>query len=137
MTTIDKAIADALTAQYAARPPEGQAEVIVVKPEKDSPLETLLCLYELRKGAYDAATEAWDEYKSALTNALRAYEPDENVKTYDVPQTRMWPALTVSWQAGREYLPTELIKQHIPKVWDAFKQNTKGYWVIRKKGKRG
>lgn len=136
MTTIDKAIADALTAQHQAQAPSGQPEVIVVRPLKDSPLETLLCLYETRKSAYDEAAEAWEEYKGALTAALRAYEPDENVKSYDVPASRMWPALSVSWRAGREYLPTELIKEHIPQVWTAFKKQTKGYWDIRKKGKR-
>lgn len=132
MTTIEEAVAAAYSALHA----EPKPETIVVRPEKDSPLETLLCLYELRKSAFDAASEAWDEYKSALTNALRSYEPDENVKVYDIPPTRMWPALSVAWQSGREYLPTELIKQHIPQVWKAFKQTTKGYWVIRKKGKR-
>ena len=136
MTTIDKAIADALTASYQARPPEGKAEVIVVKPGKDSVLETLLCLYEQRKGDYDAAVEQWDEYKSALTAALRSYEPDENVSTYEVPATQMYPAITVAWRAGREYLPTDLIKEHIPQVWTAFKKTTKGYWDIRRKGKR-
>jgi hypothetical protein len=135
MTTIDKAIADALTARYQAGEP-GAAEVIVVRPEKDSPLETLLCLYEKRKGDYDAAREAWSEYKSALTAALRDYEPDENVSEYEVPAAVMWPAITVSWRSGREYLPTDLIKQHIPQVWKAFKQTTKGYWDVRKKGKR-
>lgn len=136
MTTIDRAIADALTAQYQAKSPLGEAEVIVVRPVKDSPLETLLCLYEKRKGAYDAAKAEWEEYKDALTSALREYEPDENVKSYEVPGGPMYPGLTVSWRDGREYLPTELIRQHIPKVWDAFKQRTKGYWDVRPKGKR-
>lgn len=133
MTTIDRAIADALT---ASNQDTGQAEVIVVRPAKDSPLETLLCLYEQRKGAYDAAKSEWEEYKLALTSALRSYEPDENVKSYEVPASPMYPALAVSWRDGREYLPTELIKRHIPQVWDAFKQRTRGYWDIRVKGKR-
>ena len=134
MTTLDRAIATAYAAQAQAA--AGQAEVIVVKPEKNSALEALLCQYELRKGAHDAEEERWDEYRSALVNALRTYEPDENVKTYDIPASRMWPAISVSWRAGREYLPTELIKQHIPQIWTAFKSTTKGYWDIRKKGRR-
>lgn len=134
MTTLDRAIATAYAAQAQAS--SGPAEVIVVKPEKDSPLETLLCQYELRKAAHDAEEARWEEYRSALVAALRQYEPDENVKTYDVPASRMWPAISVSWRPGREYLPTELIKQHIPQVWTAFKATTRGYWDIRKKGKR-
>lgn len=114
----------------------GEAEVVIVRPEKDSKLETLLCLYEQRKGAYDAAKGEWEEYKAALTAELRAYEPDENVKGYEVSATGMYPALAVSWRNGREYLPTELIKKHIPQVWDAFKQRTKGYWDVRPKGER-
>lgn len=133
MTTIDRAIADALTASNLDT---RQAEVVIVQPVKDSPLETLLCLYEQRKGDYDAAVSAWEEYKLALTGALRAYQPDENVKAYEVPASPMYPALAVSWRDGREYLPTDLIKKHIPQVWDAFKQRTKGYWDVRPKGKR-
>jgi hypothetical protein len=132
MTSIEEAVAAAYSARHAEPPPE----VIVVHPEKDSPLEALLCMYEMRKSAHDAADEQWDEFKSALVNALRSYEPDENVKVYDIPATRMWPAIAVSWRPGREYLPTELIKQHIPQVWKAFKERSKGYWDIRRKGKR-
>lgn len=136
MTTIDQVIAEAYVSGARTRDKK-EAEVTIVQPVKDSPLEALLCLYQMRKDAYDAACEAWEEYKATLTAALRTYNADENVKTYEIPAGRMWPALSVSWQAGREYLPTELVKKHIPQVWDAFKQSTKGYWVIRKKGKRG
>ncbi len=137
MTSIDQVVADALIAAHADKKAAAKPEVCIVAPAKDSPLETVLCLYQLRKDAYDAAEAAWDEYKSTLTNALRAYNSDENIKVYEVPATRMYPALTVAWRAGREYLPTELIKQHIPQVWSAFKQSTRGYWEIRRKGKRG
>lgn len=133
MTTIDEAIASACAAG-AARP--GKPEVLIVRPEKDSALETLLCLYEQKKSAKNAAEEAWEEYSKALSGALRAYNSDENVKAYEIPATRMYPSLSVSWREGREYLPTELIKKHIPQVWDAFKQRTRGYWDIRVKGKR-
>lgn len=136
MTTIDKAIAHALTAESASRAASPAPEVVIVRPEKDSPLESLLCLYEARKAAHDAADTEWEDYKAALVSALRTYEPDENVKEYEVPATPMWPAVAVSWRNGREYLPTKLIRQHIPQVWDAFKQTTRGYWDVRRKGKR-
>jgi len=137
MTTIDRAITDAITAENTARAAAPAPEVIVVHPEKESQLEALLCLYEQRKAAHDAAEDQWGEYKEALVAALRAYNPDENVKVYEVPATRMWPAVTVAWRKGREYLPAELIRKHIPQIWDAFKVTAKGYWEVRPKGKRG
>lgn len=133
MTTIDRAVAEAVMAAQAARQPK--PEVLIVHPDKDGPLEALLCLYETRKNAHDAAEEKWETYKSALTSALRAYNSDENVKSYEIPGGRMYPSLAVSWRKGREYLPTELIRQHIPQVWNAFKQTSKGYWDIRLKSK--
>lgn len=137
MTTIERAIAEAFTAEYAKRLPlQDKPEVLIVRPEKDSPLETLLCLYEQRKTTYDAASEQWEEYKKSLTSALRSYESDENVKVYEIPATRMYPGLAVRWREGREYLPTELIRQHIPQIWDAFKKRSRGYWDIRLKSQR-
>jgi hypothetical protein len=137
MTTIDQAIANAYAAGMRHQEPAGNVETVIVQPVPDSPLEALLCMYETNKSELDAAKEKWESYHSSLVAALRAYEPDENVKAYEVPPGRMWPGISVAWQAGREYLPTDLIRQHIPQVWDAFKQRTKGYWVIRaKKGKR-
>ena len=135
MTSIDEAIAGAVAAGAGRKNASG-AETVIVHPDKDSALETLLCMYEMRKNAKEAEDERWDEYRSALVNALRTYNPDENVKVYDIPANRMWPAITVAWRAGREYLPTELIKRHIPQVWKAFKETSKGYWDIRRSGKR-
>ena len=136
MTSIDQAIANAYAAGMRDRAPAGDIETVIVQPAPDSPLEALLCLYEPNKEELDAAKEKWETYRSALVAALRDYDADENVKTYDVPAGRMWPGISVAWQDGSEYLPTDLIKKHIPKVWDAFKQRGKGHWVVRKKGKR-
>lgn len=141
MTSIDEAIATA----RAQAPAPAPVETLIVRPERDTPLEALLCLYEAYKAEHDAAEAKWSEYKTALTSALRAYNPDENIKVYEVPGRsvtsiggelrQMWPGISVAWRDGREYLPTDLIRKHIPQVWDAFKKRSKGYWDIRLKGK--
>jgi hypothetical protein len=139
MPSIDKAIADALTAAYQERPPEtGPPEVVIVDVPPDSKLEQLLCLHDERKARHEAADAEWEEHKAALTTELGLLYPGKKAptKSYEIPPGPMWRPLTVSWREGREYLPTDLIKAHIPQVWTAFKKQSKGFWDIRYKGKR-
>jgi hypothetical protein len=138
MTSLERSIADALTADAQARRAPDRPEVVIVVPPPDSKLESWLCLYESRKSAQETADAAMDEWKEAVTAELQRAYPGEAAPTkgYEIPGTAMWPALTIMWQNGKEYLPTDLIKQHIPQVWSAFKKQSKGFWVIRRKGKR-
>lgn len=138
MTTIDKAIADALTAENQSRPPAGQPEVVIVAVPKESRLESLLCMEEKARDAHDAAEANWKSLKSAIAAELSAMYPGSAAptKSFEIPGTKMWAPLTVSWRSGREYLSTDLIRQHIPQVWEAFKKQSAGYWEIRRaKGK--
>lgn len=139
MVSIDKAIADAFTAEYQARPPAtDRPEVVIVDVPKESRLEQLLCLEEKLRAARDAANANWDEFKGGIEAELQKLYPGDAAptKTFEIPGGPMWKALTVSWRDGKEYLPTDLIQQHIPQVWEAFKKRGRGYWDIRRKGKR-
>jgi len=101
-------------------------------------LEQLLCLEEKLRAAHEAANANWDEWKKAVTGELGRLYPGDAApsKAFEIPGGPMWKALTVSWREGKEYLPTDLIQQHIPQVWEAFKKRGKGYWDLRRKGKR-
>jgi hypothetical protein len=139
MTTIDRAIADALTAEAQARRQDAdRPEVVIVEVPKDSKLEQLLCLEEKLRAAKDAADANWDEFKSALTAELQKLYAGSTAPTkgYEIPGGPMWRPMTMTWQNGKDYLPTDLIKKHIPQVWDAFKKRTTGYWVLRRKGSK-
>jgi hypothetical protein len=139
MPTVDRAIADALTAHAQAQAaPSDRPEVVIVDVPAESKLEQLLCLEEKLRTAHEVADAHWDEWKLAVTGELnRLYPGDEApTKGFEIPGGPMWKALSVSWRPGREYLPTDLIQQHIPQVWEAFKKRSKGFWDIRRKGKR-
>lgn len=139
MTSVDRAIADALTAEYQGRTPlTDQPEVVIVDVPPESKLEQLLCLEEKLRSAHEAADANWDEWKKAVSGELGRLYPGEAAptKAFEIPGGPMWKALTVSWRNGKEYLPTPLIKQHIPQVWNAFKKTSAGYWDIRRKSKR-
>jgi hypothetical protein len=139
MTTVDRAIANALTAQVQAQPsPTDRPETVIVEVPKDSRLEALLCLEETRRAEMEAAKAAWDELKGGVTAELERMYPGNAAPTkgFEIPAGPMWKAISVSWRDGKEYLPTDLIKQHIPQVWDAFKKRGSGYWDFRRMGKR-
>jgi len=138
MTTVDRAIADALTAQAQAQPgPTDRPEVVIVEVPPESKLEQLLCLEGKLRAAHEAADANWDEFRSAVTTELQRLYPGNLAPTkgFEIPGGPMWRGLTLSWRPGKEYLPTDLIKQHIPQVWTAFKKRGKGYWELRRKGK--
>jgi len=138
MTTVDRAIADALTAAAQAQPsPTGRPEVVIAEILPESKAEQLLCLEDKLRAAKATAEANWEEFRSALTvELLRQYPGDAApTKSFEIPGGPMWSALTLSWRDGKEYLPTDLIKQHIPQVWTAFKKKSKGYWELRRKGK--
>jgi hypothetical protein len=138
VTTIDKAIANALTAGAQAQNPSAQPEVVIVTVPKESRLEQLLCMEGKARDAHKAAEDNWDDLKAAITAELTAMYPGSAAptKAYEIPGSKMWAPLTVSWREGREYLETKLIREHIPQVWDAFKKRSRGYWDIRRKGQR-
>jgi len=138
MVTVDRAIANALTAQAQAQPSTERPEVVVVEVPKDSRLEALLCLEEKRRAEHEAAEAAWTELKSGITAELERMYPGSAapVKGFEIPAGPMWKAIAVSWRDGKEYLPADLIRAHIPQVWDAFKKRGKGFWDFRRMGKR-
>ncbi|HEY1705570.1 MAG TPA: hypothetical protein VGG75_38280 [Trebonia sp.] len=138
MTSIDKAIANALTADAQAHAAPERPEVVIVVVPPDSKLEGWLCLGDPRKSALEAAEAAHGEWKDAVIAELQRMYPGETAPTkgYEIPGGPMWSSLSVSWQNGKEYLPTDLIKQHIPQVWSAFKKQSRGFWIIRRKAKR-
>lgn len=139
MTTIDRAIADALTAGAQSQDTAGRPEVVIVTVPKESRLESLLCMEEKARDAHEAAEANWKELKSAVAAELSAMYPGSAAptKSFEIPGTQMWAPMTVSWRDGREYLSTDLIRQHIPQVWEAFKKKSAGYWELRRaKGKR-
>jgi hypothetical protein len=138
MTTIDRAIADALTAGNQARQAGERLETVIVTVPKDSRLEALLCMEGKARDAHDAAEANWRELKSAIAAELQGLYPGDAAptKSFEIPGGPMWAGLTVSWRNGKEYLETGLIKQHIPQVWEAFKKQSAGYWELRRKGKR-
>jgi hypothetical protein len=115
------------------QPPERDRTVVVTVPP-NSRLEALLCLWENVKDKKDAAEAAYDEVKEGILAELRALDPGEDVKAYDIAGTRMYPPLSYSY-SRTPYLPAPKIREHIPSVYDAFKQ-FKESWVLRKKGKR-
>lgn len=139
MTTVERAIANALTAQNLDAPaPTSRPEVVIVEVPQDSRLEQLLCLEEKKRAKYEAAKDEWDELKGGVIAELQKMYPGDAMPTkgFEIPGSPMWKALTVSWRNGKDYLPTSLIKQHIPQVWDAFKKTSAGYWDFRRAGKR-
>lgn len=140
MTTVDRAIANALTADYQSRPPAtDRPETVIVDVPPDSRLEALLCIRDQRKGEADAAKAAYDDVRDGIEAELHKMYPGDAAPTkgFEVPGSAMWKTLSVTWVDGKEYLPTDLIKAHIPQVWDAFKKTSKGYWLqTTRKGKR-
>ena len=138
-TSINKVIADALTATHQARPPAtDRPEVVIVDVPKESRLEQLLCREEKVRAAYAAAEAERDELRKAVIAEVEALYPGNRAPTkgYEIPGGPMWNPLRLSWHEGREYLEDSLIKEHIPQIWDAFKKKGKGYWDFRRAGKR-
>jgi hypothetical protein len=135
MTTVDRAIANALTAGAQAQGTADQPEVVIVTVPPNSRLESLLCMEDRARDAHNAAEANWAELKSAITAECQALYPGTAgpTKAFEIPaKPPMWAGLTIAWRDGKEYLPTDLIKQHIPQIWTAFKKRSKGFWDFRR-----
>ncbi|HVT97925.1 MAG TPA: hypothetical protein VHE33_10475 [Acidobacteriaceae bacterium] len=109
---------------------------VIVEVPKDSRLEQLLCIAEVTKAKADAAQDAYDELKDGILAELVALHPDLDIKGYDIPAGPMWPGFTYTWQS-QFFLPAPKIREHLPPVYEAFKQE-KSFWRfgIKKKSKR-
>jgi hypothetical protein len=139
MPSVDRAIADALTAEHQAQPvPSARREIVIVEVPPESRLEQLLCLEEQRRADRDAASAAWDELKDGIVAEVQKLYPGDQapIKGFEIPGGPMWKGLSLSWRDGKEYLPTDLIRQYIPQIWDAFKKTGRGFWDFRRTGKR-
>lgn len=136
MTSIDRVIADALTADRLSQPVSARPEYVIVTVPRDSVLEALLTLEDSKRTAYETAKQDWDEYRSALEARVMELYPGDLAPTkgFEIPGGPMWKGMTLNWTEGREFLANDLIRQHIPQVWNAFKKQSKGYWTLRRKG---
>jgi hypothetical protein len=108
---------------------------VIVQVPPDSRLETLLCTWEVVKDKRDAADAAYDELKAGILKELTSLHPDLDIKNYDIPGSRMWPALNYGYQET-PYVPDAMLREHLPPVYEAFKK-MKQSWILRKRGKRG
>jgi hypothetical protein len=113
-------------------------ERVIVAPEPDSRLQSLLAEYEQRKTEAEEAETRFRELKAAITSELedRYQDDDRPVKGYEIPATAYNPAITVSYRT-KEYLPAAKIREHFPKIWDSFKQASQYAEVsVSRKGQR-
>ena len=115
--------------------PHVRDKTVIVQVPADSRLEALLCTWEVTKAKHDAAAAAYDELKSGILAELTAMHPELDIRAYDIPASRMWPALTYGYKESY-FLPAAKVKEYVEPVYEAFKQ-LKGYWELRKRGKRG
>jgi hypothetical protein len=116
------------TAEETTRP-----ERVLVKPDPDSRLAGLLCLYEMRKAAADEAEKAYDELKKSILAELLELYPDEATrpsKAFDIPGNEQHPPLSYTFKS-QYFLSNPLIREHMPAVYDAFKVE-KTYWELRR-----
>lgn len=107
---------------------------VIVDVPRDSRLETLLCLWENAKAKLDAAEADYDDLKAGILRELQSLDGAPDIKCYEIPANRMHPGLAYTY-SRTPYLPAGKIRDHLPAVYDAFKQY-KASWVLRKKGKR-
>jgi hypothetical protein len=124
----------ALTEEPEAPPAPERTRTVIVEVERDSRLETLCCLWETAKAKHDAAEAAYKELCGGIFAELTAKYPDTDIKAYEIPATKMYPALTYGFKK-QAYLPAPKIRQFMNPVYEAFKQ-FKEYWMLSKTSKR-
>jgi hypothetical protein len=107
-------------------------ERVLVKPDPDSRLASLLCLYETRKAEADAAEKAYDELKKSVLTELEAMtsEDERPSKAYDIVGSPMWPPVSYTY-ISKFYLSNPMIREHLPEVYEAFKKE-QHHWELRK-----
>jgi hypothetical protein len=113
--------------------PKQRPERVLVKPDPDSRLAGLLCLYETRKSEADAAEAAYDELKASILAELILLHPaeeDQPTRAYDIPGSNMYPPLSYSYKS-QFFLSNPLIRQHMPEVYEAFKV-ARSHWELRR-----
>jgi hypothetical protein len=100
-------------------------ERVVVKPTRDSRLESLLCEYKLRKQEAADAEQRFKDLKSAIAAELEDLYPAEvrPSKGYEIPASSMYPELTINYKT-QEYLPGGEIKKHFPAIYESFKRES-------------
>lgn len=116
-------------------PPEAEIPVrdktVIVDVPKDSRLEALLCICGGAREKRAAAEAAEDEVKAGILAELRRLYPGEDIKVYDIPGGPMWAPMTYDYREV-PYLPAPKIREHMPSVYDAFRQ-FKRYWTLTPK----
>jgi hypothetical protein len=107
-------------------------ERVLVKPDPDSRLAGLLCLYETYKAEADAADAKYEELKKSILVELQGMFPadEQPLKAYDIPGSAMYPPVSYTYHSSF-YLSNPLIREHMPQVFEAFKQK-KQYWEMRR-----
>jgi hypothetical protein len=108
-------------------------ERVLVKPDPDSRLAGLLCLYETRKAAADEAKKAYDELKTSILSELEAMHAEEDsrpTKAYDIPGCDMYPPVAYTFHSSF-YLSNPKIREYLPDVYEAFKL-PKEYWELKR-----
>jgi hypothetical protein len=100
-------------------------ERVIVKPVRDSRLESLLCEYKIRKQEAADAEQRFKELKAAIGSELEDMYPAEvrPAKGYEIPASSMYPELTVNYKT-QEYLPGGEIKKHFPEIYETFKRES-------------
>lgn len=118
------------TATEATAAPEVVRErTVIVDVPKDSRLESLLVIEEDLKEKEKAARENHEANKKGILAELKALYPDDDIKVYEVPASRMYKKMAYTFQRS-PYLPTDLIRKHMAPVYEAFKA-WKESWVLR------
>jgi hypothetical protein len=108
-------------------------ERVLVKPDPDSRLAGLLCLYERKKAAADEAEKAYEELKKSILAELMALFPKEEdrpSKAFDISGNEMYPPVSYTF-VSKYYLSNPLIKEHMPAVYEAFKKQST-HWELRR-----
>ncbi len=109
--------------------PVTRDRTVVVSVPQDSRLEALLCVEENLKEKERAAKAAHEENKKAILAELQRLHPEDDIKVYEIPASRMWKAMSYTFQRS-PYLPAKLIREHLAPIYEAFKQ-WKESWVLR------
>ena len=113
--------------------PKQRPERVLVKPDPDSRLAGLLCLYETRKAEHNAAEAAYKELGKSILSELMEMHPDEDTrptKAFDIPGCDMYPPVSYTY-VSKYYLSNPLIREHMPDVYEAFKKE-QAYWELRR-----
>lgn len=107
-------------------------ERVLVKPDPDSRLAALLCLYETYKAEYDAAEAKYEELKKSILVELQGMVPadEQPLKAYDIPGSAMYPPVSYTYHSSF-YLSNPKIREYLPDVYEAFKTE-KSYWEMRR-----